>query len=463
MFDARVYANRRNALRQLLNGSWILILGHDEAPRNYADNPYPYRQNSHFLYFAGHAIPNMALLMTPEEDILFGYKPTVADIVWTGPLPSLESLGETVGIHRVEDINSLEQFLVTFRGGAQTLHYLPPYRGDHLLKLAGLLHLSAQETRQNASEALKRAVVELRLVKGDEEVAEIERAVEVSFHMYAAAARTIAPGRTEFEVMAAMHDAAMSRGMPLSFPPIVTIHGEVLHNHAYHNQIPAHGMVLMDTGAETTAGYASDITRTFPITGTFDSRQREIYEIVLAANERAIRMCRPDVAFRDVHLEAARVIADGLVAVGLMRGDVPQAVAAGAHALFFPHGLGHMLGLDVHDMEDLGDLVGYGPDNRRSEQFGLGYLRMIRPLRPGYCITIEPGIYFIPALVEQWRAEKRHAEFINYDQVDKYLGLGGFRIEDDVLITADSARVLGRRIPKAVADVEALMAGNYPV
>jgi Xaa-Pro aminopeptidase len=463
MFDATVYANRRNALRKRMNGAWILILGHDEAPRNYVDNPYHFRQNSHFLYFAGHSIPNMALLMTPDEDILFGYRQSVGDIVWCGPLPSLESLGETVGIRRVESIDTLAQFLVTFRGGAQTLHYLPPYRGDHLLKLANLLHLGVEETRQSASEALKAAVTELRLSKSAEEVAEIEQAVEVSFHMYAAAARAVTPGRSEFEVMAAMHDAAMRRGCELSFPPIVTVHGEVLHNHAYHNTLPPKGMILMDTGAETPAGYASDITRTFPISGAYDSRQREIYEIVLAANERAIRMCRPDVSFRDIHLEAARVIAEGLVAVGLMKGDVPQAVAAGAHALFFPHGLGHMLGLDVHDMEDLGDIVGYGPDARRSDQFGLCYLRMTRVLKPGYAITIEPGVYFIPALVEQWRGEKRLAEYVNYDKLDHYLGLGGFRIEDDVLITADGARVLGRPIPKTVADVEALMAGSYPV
>jgi len=458
MFDSSVYSRRRQALRNRMNQSWILLLGHDEAPCNYAANTYPFRQNSSFLYYVGHSIENMALLITPDDEILFGHRPTMDDIVWTGPLPSLEALGEASGIGHVEDMDDLPQILNRFVGKQIRIHYLPPYRGDQILKLGRLLEKSPEEVVAGVSADLMLAVTEQRLVKEDREIAEIEKALEVSLAMYRAAAGVIRPGVREYDVMAAMSDAAARLGCGKSFIPIVTTHGEVLHNHSYHHTLPAGGLILLDSGAESPEGYASDITRTFPIDGVFSPRQREIYQVVLAAVLEAARLVRPEVPFVDVHLAAARVIAAGLSDLGLMKGDPATAVSEGAHALFFPHGLGHMLGLDVHDMEDLGDVVGYGPGLKRSTQFGLSFLRMSRPLKPGYVFTIEPGVYFIPALIDQWQQERRHERFIDYDRVREFRNLGGIRIEDNVLVTADGGRVLGPPIPKHVADVEALLA-----
>ena len=458
MFDPSIYSRRRQALRAGLNQSWILIPGHDEAPCNYPANTYPFRQNSNFLYFAGHSIENMALLITPDDEILFGHRPTMDDIVWTGPLPSLEALGEAAGIKHVEDIGDLSGVLARLRGKSVPVHYLPPYRGEQVLKLGRLLGIPAEEVVRGASGELMRVVAELRLVKEDGEVAEIERALEASLAMYRAAAGAIRPGALEYDVMAAMSDAARRLGFTKSFIPIITIHGEVLHNHSYHHPLPAGGLILLDSGAESPEGYASDITRTFPVSGVFSGPQRDIYQVVLAAQLEAIRLVRPEVPFVDVHLAAARVIAAGLKDLGLMAGDTDEAVAAGAHALFFPHGLGHMLGLDVHDMEDLGDVVGYGGEGLRSRQFGLSALRMNRPLKPGYVFTIEPGVYFIPALIEKWRRERLHESFINYARVEEFLSLGGIRIEDDLLVTGQGGRVLGPPIPKRVDEVEALLA-----
>jgi len=295
-----------------------------------------------------------------------------------------------------------------------------------------------------------------RLYKTPEEVADIEMAVDVSREMYAAAMRAAKPGLKEHQIVAEIAKVVMARGCHYSFPPICWVHGETLHNPFYRNTLGAGDVMVLDSGAETPSGNASDITRTIPVGGAFSSQQRAIYEAVLRAQMGAVAAIRPGVPYRDVHLGAAKSFVTDLTALGLMKGNADEAVAAGAHALFFPHGLGHMMGMDVHDMENLGeDIVGYGPGLERSPQFGLNYLRLARKLEPGFVLTVEPGLYFIPALIDQWKAKKTNAAFLNFKEIDKFRDARGYRIEDDVLVTPMGGRVLGPPIPKTVADVEA--------
>ena len=302
------------------------------------------------------------------------------------------------------------------------------------------------------------AVVKLRAVKDQYEISELEKAVDVARIMHTTAMKMAYPGNFERELAGAIEGIALSHGGPVSFPVILSMDGQTLHNHYHGNELTEGRMVVCDAGAETSMCYSSDITRTFPVGGKFSEQQKEIYEIVLQANVDTIKASKPGVSYREVHLMAARIIAEGLNGLGIMKGDVDEAVKAGAHALFFPHGLGHMLGLDVHDMEGLGEnYVGYSDTLKRSDQFGLAYLRMGRELEPGFVLTNEPGCYFIPALIDQWKAEKKHAQFINYDQVEKYRKFGGVRIEDDVLITESGSRILGTPIPKTVEEVEDTM------
>jgi len=456
MFEPQVYQSRRARLRQALPGATILIPGHGEAPRNYLANTYEFRQHSTFLYLAGHALPDLALLLLPDgEELLFGTPATIDDIVWTGPVPSLEELAAASGITRVEPLERLPQRLA----GLPDVRYPRPFRSEQVLTLARWLGKAPDAVRPDACPALMSALAELRLCKEPREVEQIELALDASADMYEAAIGAMAPGAREQDVVAAMTGAALFHGCAQSFIPIVSRRGEVLHNHAYGNVLAEGDLLLVDSGAETAEGYASDITRTFPVGGRFSARQRGIYEIVLAGQRDAIAACAPGVGFADVHLTAARTMAAGLKELGLLRGDVAEAVAEGAHALFFPHGLGHLLGLDVHDMEDYGDLAGYEPGTSRSTQFGLGFLRMNRKLRPGMVFTVEPGIYFIPELIRQWRAQGHLAQFIDYDRALTYLDFGGVRIEDDVLVTDTGCRVLGARpIPKTVSEVEAACA-----
>ncbi len=453
MFEPQVYQSRRTRLRAAMPGAVILIPGHVDAPRNYLSNTYEFRQNSSFLYLAGHALPELALLMLPDgEEILFGVPATIDDIVWTGPVPSLEELAAAAGIARVEPLARLGERLA--RHG--DVHYPRPFRGEQELQLALWLGKPASSVRPEASSDLMGALASLRLCKEPREIEQIELALEASADMYEAALGAMMPGAREQDVVAAMTGAALFHGCAQSFTPIVTIHGEVLHNHAYHNTLPEGGLLLVDSGAETAEGYASDITRTFPVSGHFTARQKEIYEVVLRGQLDAIAACAPGVGFAEVHGVACRSMAAGLVSLGLLRGDVEELVAAGAHAMLFPHGLGHLLGLDVHDMEDYGDLAGYEPGTGRSSQFGLNFLRMNRTLRPGMVFTVEPGIYFIPELIRQWRERNHLAAFINYDRVEEYLGFGGIRIEDDILVTDAGCRVLGARpIPKTVDELMA--------
>jgi len=460
MFEKKVYQERRNKLRELVDGGLLLLPGNNESAMNYRSNTYHYRQDSSFLYFFGISQPGLAGICDIDsgEDIIYGDDLEIDDIIWMGEHPAISDLSAKVGVNQTRSYGSLAQDIQAAMGKGRKVHILPPYRGDNQIELSGLLGCSIKEVDNFISESFIKAVVALRSIKDQFEIAEIENAVDVAWIMHTTAMKMGFPGNFERELAGAIEGIALSHGGPVSFPIILSMDGQTLHNHSHSNELVEGRLVVTDAGAETRMGYASDITRTFPVGGKFSGRQKEIYEIVLDANLKAIEGTRPGVTNLDLHLGAARTIADGLKQLGILKGAVDDIVSSGAHALFFPHGLGHMMGLDVHDMEGLGeDYVGYGDSVKRSDQFGLAYLRMGRELEPGFVFTIEPGCYFIPALINLWKSEGKHTDFINYSKAEEYVGLGGVRIEDDVLVTDEGYKVLGRPIPKTVEEVEQTM------
>lgn len=457
MFLKDIYVTRRNKLKEILKSGLVLVPGNNEIPMNYRDNTYRFRQDSTFLYFFGLNQSNLFGLLDLDsgDDILFGNNIDMEDIIWMGNLPSIEERGLAVGVKKTLPLAGLNAYIEKAQSLNRKIHFIHPYHAERVLFLSALLGIKAGDLKDHASHELIKAIVELRSTKGSEEIEEIDRIVNVAGKMHTTAMRMAKQGIMEREIAGVIEGIALSEGAGTSFPIIATRRGETLHNHYHGNVLKEGDLFLVDAGAEAESGYASDITRTCPVGGRFTSRQREIYEIVLAANLAAIAMCKPGVYYRDVHLKAAETIAEGLKAAGLMKGNTQDAVAQGAHALFFPHGLGHAMGLDVHDMENYGEnLVGYDHSVQRSNQFGLAYLRFARELKPGFVLTDEPGIYFIPALIDQWKAEKKFTNFINYDKVEQYKDFGGIRIEDDILITANGCRVMGNAIPKSVSEVE---------
>ncbi len=457
MFKAATYVERRKLLRKSVGSGLMLFLANEESPMNYAANTYHYRQDSTFLYFFGLSSPGLAAIVDADQstDTLYGDDIGIEDIIWMGNLPKLKDRALSVGVRKVAPRAAFEETVRRALAAGRPVHFLPPYRPDAKIALSELLGVPVKDLRAKASQAFIKASVDQRILKSKEEIREIETAVAVSREMYISAMQLAKPGRYEYQVSGAMEGIALSYGMHLAFPPIVTINGQTLHMHEHDNLLVKGRLLVLDCGAEAPSGYASDITRSVPVGGKFNARQKAVYEIVLAGQESAIRSIKPGVNFKDIHLQTARIMADGLKGLGLMKGDTGAAVEAGAHALFFPHGLGHNLGLDVHDMEDYGENhVGYGEKVERSAQFGLAYLRMARELKPGHVLTVEPGLYFIPALYALWRKEKKHRDFIVYDAVEKFLDFGGARIEDDVLVTEKGRRVLGPPIPRTVAEVE---------
>lgn len=459
MFQPSTYQARRARLKKDLQSGLALFLGNNELGMNYAGNTYHFRQDSNFLYFFGLDKPGLAAIIDVDNDreIIFGDDLSIEDVVWMGAMPRLKTLAEQVGVPEVLPSRRLSAFVKKARRSGQTIHFLPPYRHDNMLQLKTMLNIPIAREKTAASEALIRAVVAQRSYKSAEEIADMERAVNVTGAMHVAAMKAARIGQIEAELAGMVEGMAVSAGGNLSYPVILSVHGQILHNHYHGNTLQNGQMVLGDFGAETAMHYAGDITRTFPVDRRFTPKQREIYEIVLDAEVSAIASLKPGVLYRDVHLAAARRMAEGLKSLGLMQGNLDEAVAQGAHALFFPHGLGHMIGLDVHDMEDLGEkYVGYSDAVTRSTQFGTAYLRLARALEPGFVLTVEPGIYFIPQLIDQWRRKNLFADFINYQTVAKYRNFGGIRIEDNVLITENGHRILGDPIPKTVAEVEGL-------
>ncbi len=462
MFAADVYIERRRRLKEQIQSGLILFLGNEESPMNYPDNQYPFRQDSSFLYFFGLDCPSLAAIVDVDRDkeVIFGDDLTVDDIIWTGPQPVLSEGSEAAGISETAGLDNLQSALEQAVQQGRDIHFLPQYRARNTLKIAELLDISQLRVQEHVSEALIRAVVAQRSIKSEKEISEIERALDISYEMQTAAMKMSKPGLYEREIAGAMEGIVLSLGGRLSFPTIFSIHGETLHNHSHDNLMKAGDIAVNDSGAETSLGYASDITRTVPVSGKFTQRQKEIYTIVLDAQEQAIGAVKPGVEFRNIHRLACTVLASGLKDLGLIKGDIDEAVSAGVHTLFFQCGLGHMMGLDVHDMEGLGeDYVGYTDKIRRNPGFGWKSLRLGRELESGFVITVEPGIYFIPELIKRWKAENKNSQFINYDMVEKYEDFGGVRIEDDVLVTENGYRVLGKKIPKTIDEVEDMSSG----
>ncbi|MDR1582384.1 MAG: aminopeptidase P family protein [Prevotellaceae bacterium] len=458
MFKTDIYINRRNSLRSLIPSGVVLFLGHTESPVNYAGNTYRFRQDSNFLYFFGLNMPQLAGIIDIEEgtDRIYGDDPDIEDIIWTGNLQSMEQLATQVGISSVSPYRDLRIKLMSAIRKGRKIHFAPPYRGDSKIMLSDLLGLRIGELSNYSSKKLIKSIVQLRSEKEPCEIEEIERACDTGYEMHTLAMRLCKPGIFEYQITGAMEGIAGSaNGMP-SFPSIQSQNSEILHNHNHNNILQPGKMLVTDAGAETYMGYASDFTRTIPVNGKFSAKQLDIYNIVLAANNLAQEMAKPEKFYYDVHIAAAKVITEGLKSVGLMKGNVDDAVQCGAHTLFFPHGLGHMMGLDVHDMEDLGEkYVGYDDEIQRSTQFGTANLRLGRRLKKNFVLTVEPGIYFIPALIEKWKSEKINSSFIDFQKVGEYIDFGGIRLEDNIVITDGGCRRLGKkRIPITQEEVE---------
>ncbi len=456
MFAKETYIQRRAALKKAVGSGVLLFLGNDEQGLNYEDNTFRYRQDSSFLYYFGLAFAGLNALIDVDEDreIIFGDELSIDYIVWMGTQPTLHEKAAAVGITETLPSAQLTGYLHKAVQQGRAIHYLPPYRAEHKLKLMDWL--GVPPGRQEGSVPFIRAIVAQRNVKTDEEIAEIERACDVTADMHIAATRFIRPGMYEYEVVAEMNRVAESRNCELSFATIATINGQTLHNHYHGNRIEEGQLFLIDAGAELPSGYCGDMSSTIPVSKTFTPRQRAVYEIQNAMHLESVKALRPGIPYMDVYDLSARVMVDGLKELGLMKGNTEDAVREGAHALFYPHGLGHMMGLDVHDMENLGEIwVGYD-GQPKSTQFGRKSQRLAIPLQPGFVHTVEPGIYFIPELIDLWRGEGKFTDFINYDKVEEYRHFGGIRNEENYLITATGARRLGKKIPLTPDEVEAL-------
>lgn len=456
MFSKQTYVSRRNRLKNQLKSGILLFLGNDETGMNYTDNTYHYRQDSTFLYFFGldYAGLNAIIDIDENREIIFGDELTIDHIVWMGTQPSIKEKSEAVGITETAPLSDLKSYLTNAVAKGRTIHHLPTYRPEHQIKLLNWLDVHPNIADKNASPEFIKAVVDQRNYKSSEEIIQIEQAVNITAEMHLTAMRMARPGMKEAEIAAAVQEVAIRAGGQLSFPTIATINGQTLHNHYHGNTLKSGDMVLIDCGAENIMHYAGDMSSTFPVDKSFTTRQKEIYQVALNAHEAGIAELRPGVRFKDVHLKVCRTIAEGMKQMGFMKGDLDEAIQQGAHALFFQCGTGHMMGLDVHDMENLGEVyVGYNGE-AKSTQFGLKSLRLGRELEPGFVLTIEPGVYFIPELIDMWKAEKRFEQFINYDKVEQYRDFGGLRNEEDFLITSNGARLLGKPIPKTIEDVE---------
>lgn len=465
MFSKETYVNRRTELKKLVKKGVILLFGNNESPVNYPSNGYyPFRQDSSFLYYFGINRDGLVGIIDIDEDTetIVGNDIDIEDIVWFGSVDSVKELAASVGVSKTAPMKQLQVICNEALRQHKPVHFLPPYRFDTKLQIFDLLGIHPNQQKEAASLELINAVITMRSTKEQQEIDEIENACSIGYKMHTTAMRLTKPGLTEKYIGGQVDGVAHSYGAMVSFATIYTQHGEIMHGAPRWDELQDGRLVLCDAGAENRNNYCSDNTRTYPVNGKFTQRQLDIYSIVEACHDYVLNVAKPGVRYKDVHLAVCRLMAGKLKELGLMKGDVDEAVNAGAHAMFLPHGLGHMMGMDVHDMEGLGQIyVGFDEETRPSTQFGTNALRMGRRLEEGFVVTDEPGIYFIPDLIDDWRAKGLHTNFINYDVLETYKDFGGIRIEDDVLITADGCRFLGKeRIPYHPKDVEEFMANN---
>lgn len=464
LFSQETYTGRRAGLRERVGDGLILIMGNNDSPMNYPANTYKFRQDSTFLYFFGQHRNGLVGVIDADsgDETLYGDEIDIDDIVWYGSVTSVRQMADECGVATTAPMAALADAVAQAMKSGRTVHFLPPYRHDTMIQLMDLTGIHPSEQRAKASLPLIKAVVALRSVKTAEEIAELERASAIGYRMHTTAMALCRPGVTERYIAGQLDGIAASLGACCSFQSIASMHGEILHGYPSDRLLEEGRLFLCDAGAETVEHYCSDHTRTTPISGHFTPRQRDIYDIVVDCHDLALTHARPGVRWWDVHFAVCRLMTERLKALGLMKGNVDDAVSAGAHALFLPHGLGHMMGMDVHDMEGLGQqYVGYDEETRPSSQFGTASLRFARRLEEGHVVTDEPGIYFIPDLIDLWSAKGINADFLCFDEIEKYKDFGGIRIEDDVLITADGCRFLGEeRIPYHADDVEAFLAAR---
>jgi len=461
LFSKATYVERRRQLKERVGSGLLLIFGHNDAPSNYPANGYLFRQDSSFLYFFAQERDGLVGVIDIDNDkeYLIGDDIDIEDIIWTGQVPSVSDLAHEAGIANSAPMKELSVMIEKARQSGQTIHYLPSCRYDVMIQMGDLLGIHPLKVRENASIPFIKAVVDLRAVKTAEEIVEIEKAMAIGYEMHTTAMKACKPGVTERYIAGLLEGISYSYGAKVSFNTILTMHGEIFHGGPSPRPLEAGRLMLCDAGAETFGNYCSDNTRVTPVSGKFTTKQRDIYSIVEACHDLVIEKARPGMKWMDMHLDVCRLMADRLKELGLMKGNTEDAVAAGAHAMFLQHGLGHMMGMDVHDMEGLGQVyVGFDEEVRPSTQFGTNCLRCGRRLQTGWVMSDEPGIYFIPALIDKWKGEGLYKEFINYDKIETYRDFGGIRLEDDILITETGCRVLGEKtIPYHPDDVEAFI------
>ncbi len=457
MFKSETYSNRRSLLKSKMNDGIILLLGNVDSPMNCAHNIYRWRQDSSFLYYWGLDFPGLAGIIDVDnnKDILFGDDVSLDSIIWMGPQIPIKENAERVGCANTMSFSKLHSYIKDALAQGRKIHFLPPYRAENKILLQNLLTINPSEQETKSSLELVHAIVSMREIKSDEEVVELKKAWDIGYNMHMHAMRSCKHGVWEQTIAGQMEGIALAQGNGASFPIILSQHGETLHNHNHNEHLETGRLMLADAGGESLMHYASDFTRTSPVGGKFSQQQKEIYNIVLSANNFAESITKAGETYLSIHLATAEIIAKGLKELGIMKGDTKEAVANGAHALFMPHGLGHMMGLDVHDMEDLNQLyVGYDKETQPAKQFGTASLRLGKRLKEGFVITNEPGIYFIPALIDKWKQEGTNASFINFGKLDNYRNFGGIRLEDDLLVTSDGCKHLGKRLPITVEEVE---------
>lgn len=460
MFDKDVYISRRKRLKELVGNGLVLIVGNSESPMSYADNSYNFIQDSTFLYYFGLNSPDLVGVMDvdSDEDYIFGKEFTMDDIIWMGQQRTFKERAKDVGIENFVELEKMKEILKRDKDNERIIHFTNQYRVENSLKISRLLGLSLDEVNEKFSKRLVDGIIEMRSLKRDYEIAELEKATNVTREMHLVAMKNVKVGMKGYELVALLEAVAKKYNATTSFHTICTTNGQILHNHFHGNIFKEGDIVLLDCGARLENGYCGDMTTVFPVSGRFDSRQKDIYSLLIEMFDRAEECTKPGVTNKSVHLEVCKVLVEGLIKRGIMRGSVDEIVDAGAHALFFPHGLGHMIGLDVHDMENFGENnVGYDNVTKREIQFGLKSLRMGKELKPGYVLTIEPGIYFIPELIKKWEKEGKFKEYINYEEVKKYLDFGGMRYEGDFLITENGNRRLGDKMPKYDYKIEEIL------